>query len=270
MLITSKTRISKILDYNKEAIEVIASINKHFRKLNNPILRKALAPRVDIEAAAKIGGVPVCVMIDKLKEIGFTTAEDCACDAVSLELLSRKKKNNKNMRKETVVELDVRPILEGGTDPFEAIMSKLKDMDEKHTLLIINKFEPIPLLNILKTKGYDYSTERPEEGVVHTYVEKLADDVEINERVAKVQELTFAQVEKKFARKMKEVDVRQLEMPLPMVTILQEIEAVTEGNALFVHHKKLPQYLIPELEDRNYQWVSNEIDESNVKLIIFK
>lgn len=270
MLISSKTRISKILDYNKEAIEVIASINKHYRKLSNPILRKALAPRVDIEAASKIGGVPVCVMIDKLKEIGFTTEEECACDNDSSELVSRKRQNNKNMRKETVVELDVRPILEGGTDPFETIMDKLKDLDEKHTLLIINKFEPIPLLNILKTKGYEYSTERPAVGVVHTYVEKLTDDVEINERVVKVQELTFAQVEQKFAGKMTEVDVRQLEMPLPMVTILQEIEGVTEGNALFVHHKKLPQYLIPELEDRNYQWVSDEVDESNVKLIIFK
>jgi len=39
---------------------------------------------------------------------------------------------------------------------------------------------------------------------------------------------------------------------------------------LYVHHKKLPQYLIPEMEDRGYKWVSDEIDDSNIKLIIFK
>ncbi len=174
------------------------------------------------------------------------------------------------MRKETIVELDVRPILEGGTDPFEAIMAKLKTMDESHTLLIINTFEPIPLLNILKKKGYAYETERPDNGVVHTYLEKF--DGEAKEEIdeATVSELSFVEAEQKFAGKMKEIDVRDLEMPMPMVTILEEIEGVEEGHALYVHHKKLPQYLDPELEDRGYKWVSDEIDESNIKLIIFK
>jgi len=105
---------------------------------------------------------------------------------------------------------------------------------------------------------------------VHTYLEKF--DGEAKEEIdeATISELSFEQAEQKFAGKMKEIDVRDLEMPMPMVTILEEIEGVAEGHALYVHHKKLPQYLIPELEDRGYKWVSDEIDESNVKLIIFK
>jgi uncharacterized protein (DUF2249 family) len=270
MVISSKTKISKLIESNNDTIEVISSINKHFRKLKNPILRRTLASRVSIEDAAKIGGVPICVMIDRLKEIGFVTEDDCACDMVSADKMIKRDKNKINMKKETIVELDVRPILEAGTDPFESIMAELKKMDEKHTLLIINKFEPIPLLNILKTKGYNYQTERPEDGVVHTFVEKMSGDIKPEERIERVQESSFEQVEKKYEGKMKEIDVRHLEMPMPMVTILEEIEHIGAANALFVHHKKLPQYLIPELEDRNYQWVSNEIDESNVKLIIFK
>ena len=269
MIISAKTKISKLIESNDETIEVISSINKHFRKLKNPFLRKALAPRVTITDAARIGGVPVCIMIDKLKEIGFTTADDCGCESVSPEDKYRNNKKNINMKRETIVELDVRPILEGGTDPFEAIMAKLKTMNESHTLKIINTFEPIPLLNILKKKGYAYETERPEDGVVHTYLEKFDGEADEDSEVT-INELNFEQAEKKFAGKMTEVDVRDLEMPLPMVTILEEIEKVIEGHALYVHHKKLPQYLIPELEDRGYKWVSNEIDDANIKLIIFK
>ena len=270
MQISASTKISTLIKENEAVIDVISSINKHFKKLRNPVLRKMLAPRVSIADAARIGGVPVCVMIDKLKEVGFKTDDDCGCETASPKDKYRLNKNDSPMRKETIVELDVRPILEGGTDPFDAIMAKLKTMDESHTLLIINTFEPIPLLNILKKKGYTYETERPENGVVHTYLEKFDGEVkEVSDETA-VTELSFEQVEQNFTGKMKEVDVRNLEMPMPMVTILEEIEGIAEDHALYVHHKKLPQYLIPELEDRGYQWVSNEIDESNIKLIIFK
>lgn len=267
MIISSKTKISKLIESNDNTIEVISSINRHFKKLKNPFLRRALAPRVTIADAARIGGVPVSVMIDKLKEIGFTTADDS--ESVSPLDKNRTNQNKIDMRKETIIELDVRPILEAGTDPFEAIMAKLKTMDDSHTLKIINSFEPIPLLNILKKKGYAYETERPESGVVHTFLEKF-DGEENDSSETMVQELSYAQVENKFDGKMTEVDVRDMEMPMPMVTILEEIEKVKEGHALFVHHKKLPQYLIPELEDRGYKWVSNEIDEANIKIIIFK
>ena len=270
MIISAKTKISKLIESNEETIEVISSINRHFKKLKNPFLRKALAPRVNISDAARIGGVPVCIMIDKLKEIGFTTADDCGCESVSPKDKYRNNNKNIDMRKETIVELDVRPILDGGTDPFEAIMAKIKTMDDSHTLKIINTFEPIPLLNILKKKGYAYETERPENGVVHTYLEKFDGELSDGDDNAVVQELSYKQAESKFADRMTEIDVRDLEMPMPMVTILEEIEKVGEGNALYVHHKKLPQYLIPELEDRGYKWVSNEIDEANIKLIIFK
>jgi len=55
-----------------------------------------------------------------------------------------------------------------------------------------------------------------------------------------------------------------------MVTILEEIEKVDVSNALFVHHKKLPQYLLPELTDRGYSFVHKEIDADNLKLIIYR
>jgi len=171
---------------------------------------------------------------------------------------------------ETVI-LDVRPILDGGVDPFKEIMKTLEGMNDEQQLLIINTFEPIPLLNILKDKGYNYETTRPEDGVVHTLLYKVENKVETPKAAkADKKEWSFEDAENHFKGQMVEVDVRELEMPMPMVTILEEVENISDTNALFVHHKKLPQYLIPELENRGFIFVSNEIDEQNIKLIIFK
>lgn len=71
-------------------------------------------------------------------------------------------------------------------------------------------------------------------------------------------------------KKIREIDVRDLEMPLPMVTILKELEEMGENEALYVHHKKVPQYLLPELAERNFRTWAAEVDDQNVKLLIHK
>ena len=45
---------------------------------------------------------------------------------------------------------------------------------------------------------------------------------------------------------------------------------MNENEALYVNHKKVPQMLLPELEDRGFKtWIS-DIEEGNVKLLITK
>ncbi len=180
--------------------------------------------------------------------------------------------NRLEMENDNVVELDVRPILEGGVDPFNAIMEKLKEIDKSQTLLVINTFEPVPLLNILKTKGYKYTVERPEQGVVYTYLtsDDSVKEQSINELTDSDVDLSFEDLERKYEGKLKTIDVRDLEMPMPMVTILETLEQLNTGEALYVHHKRLPQYLMPELDSRGYNLVEKEIDADNLKLIIFK
>jgi uncharacterized protein (DUF2249 family) len=175
------------------------------------------------------------------------------------------------MKKENISTLDVRPILASGTDPFVTIMSALDKLPSGHTLEIINSFEPIPLLNKLKKEGYDFETDRSDISAVHTFVEKTdIQPVEEAKLTSKPISISFEECESKFKGCMIELDVRHLEMPMPMVTILESLETLKKGEALYVHHQRLPQYLLPELEDRNYIWASKIVDEGNTKLIIFK
>ena len=148
MIISQNTKISILISENKKVIEALASQNKNFKKLKNPFLRKLFAPRVSVKDAAKIGGSSVNELLQKLTEIGFD---------VEFPKKSEVKKsiNNKNisiiMKNNTIISLDVRPILEKGVDPYHAIMDNLKVLADDETLLIINSFEPVPLLNKLKT-----------------------------------------------------------------------------------------------------------------------
>ncbi len=270
MIITADTKISKIIKYDKKVIDVIASINKHFRKLKNPILCKMLASRVSVADAAKIGGVSTEAFLEKLQENGYSVQIEASKNEISKN--QNNHSNKKNMDKTDIVTLDVRPILAGGVDPFDEIMKTLKGMEGHQTLLIINTFEPIPILNILKKRGYAYETERPEPGIVHTYLHKT----DAGPASGEVMEIKageaddFDTIESKFDGKLKEIDVRNLEMPMPMVTVLEELEKLSDGEALYVHHKRLPQYLLPELENRHFKLVQKPIDENNLKLIIYK
>lgn len=269
MKITQHTRISDVIKMNKEAIEALASINKHFEKLRNPILRKVLAPRVTIGDAAKIGGTSVEVFFNKLIPLGFE------CELVTEKgSISATIKNDRQpvVESKNVVELDVRGILAGGSDPFNTIMDSLEKLPSGHTLKVINTFEPAPLIKILNKKGYSHFTEKNGE-IVNTYFTLKGNQVVQDDSAVKINPELNANFEnevKKYIGKIITIDVRQLEMPQPMVTILKELETLPDGHALFVQHKKVPQYLLPELAEKGFTWWINEISEGNVQLLIHK
>ena len=167
VIITKDTKISTLINENEASIDAIATVNKNFSKLRNPFLRKMLASRVSISDAAKIGDTTADEILQKLVSIGFEIEK-----SEESNLTDDNKKPTINMTRNKIVELDARPILAGGVDPFKQIMEKLKLMKADETLLIINTFEPVPLLNVLRSKGYEYEVERPEPGIVHTYLTK--------------------------------------------------------------------------------------------------
>lgn len=267
MVVNRNTRISTLIKENKNVIDTISAINKHFKKLKNPVLRRVLAPRVTIEDAAKIGGVSINIFLNKLAEIGF---EIELTEEKSINKESKKLKRNYLMNKDNLISLDVRSIIEGGSDPFNKIMDIEKKLKIGQTLEIINSFEPIPLINKLKRKGYATWTEKDEDGTVHSFFKKDTNVEEVVESNTVEKTQNFDEKYKEFIGKLKQIDVRYLEMPEPMTTILEELELLPKGNALLVEHKKVPQFLLPELKARNFEILYNEMSENHLQLLIFK
>lgn len=271
MKINAQTKISRLIKHNKDAIDAIAAINPLFKKLKNPILRKVLAPRVTIEDAARIGKSKVEKFFEALSAIGFIIEEQ---SHVKIEpILKENLRLKEVINSGNVKTLDVRPVLEKGTDPFNHIMNVLKTLPDGYALEVINTFEPTPLIKILNKKGYA-SIVSTDDTVVKTYFLKVTEaDEEVGNNDDIIFEVSIDELEKerlKYKDQCNEIDVRDLEMPLPMVTILNELEDLPEGHTLFVHHKKVPQYLLPELKERKLRsWIA-EIDDENVKLLIHK
>lgn len=60
--------------------------------------------------------------------------------------------------------LDVRPILAAGDEPFELIMQTVAGLDQSEELVIVSPFEPVPLEEVLGSQGFDYRAVEIGEG----------------------------------------------------------------------------------------------------------
>lgn len=270
MEIGAHTKISALIKANPAAIEAIASINRHFEKLRNPILRKILAARVTIADAARLGGCGVETFFERLAPLGFVVQKEKegpvpqVPQAPAVFPLFLKK-----LPQNAFTYLDVREDIAMGNYPFLRIMQAVDQLNEKQALVLINTFEPTPLLQILQKRGFLNFTHEKEPELVYTYFWRQT------EEVANIEEVTpetdeYNQVLTRFSGNMKRVDVRQLEMPQPMVTILNELEWLPTGQALHVTHKRVPQFLLPQLESRGFQVAIQDAGPHQTYLLIYK
>ena len=267
MIINANTKISKILKQNPDALEAIISINPKFEKLRNPLLRKLMAARASIGMASKIGGFSVEKFFDKLQPLGFEPDREAAPES-NMEKPKLPAFFN-SVKPEQIIDFDVRPIIEAGQDPLSSIVAKVKSIPKGGVLKIINTFEPTPLISLLKKQGFESFVDMIDDQLIETYFYKTGDEaLNINEKENNSE--GWDELEKKFEGKMQTVDVRQLEMPQPMMTILDSIEKLPEGNALFVYHKRIPVFLLPELKERKFDYRIKEEAPNEVRLLIFK
>lgn len=274
-VITEKTKISALIKANPLVIETLSALNPHFGKLRNPILRNLLAGRVSIADACRIGGCEIKEFLNKMSEIGFevnqpdpsfNTGTSIGAAAFSLEF-------TKNLK---VIELDVRPVLAMKQDPLKSILNSISSLNQDECLKIINTFEPIPLIRLLSKKGFGYYTERPDPETVITWFVRTAigkTDLETapEDSIICSTDEEFERTVKSFSPdKLHTIDVRELEMPLPMISILEHLQKMQSDEALFVYHKKVPVFLLPELKERGFKYFIQDTAESKVNMLICK
>ncbi|WP_242928840.1 DUF2249 domain-containing protein [Pontibacter vulgaris] len=277
MNIAANTKISALIKENPAAIDAIASINKHFEKLRNPVLRKILASRVTIADAARIGGCDIEMFYQKLEPLGFIIGNTANADTLNPNTMQTPETTTATqpaylaqLPEQNIITLDVCEDIVTGNDPFLKIMNAVEEIGENNALLIINTFEPTPLIAILKKKGYSFWTDVKNENLVYTYF-WLENETEATEQITiKPAENSFEDMMARFAGKVKRIDVRAMEMPQPMVTILGELEVLPTGEALYVVHKRVPQFLLPQLEERGFNITIQEVGPNQVDLLIYK
>lgn len=265
MKIDNNTKISAIVKHNNASIEAIASVAKPLEKLKNPILRRIMASRVTLAEAAMMGGCNIDQLINALKPLGYEY------NPAGIHSIKTDQQEPAWINEYPHLNFDVRDLLSSGTDPLKQIMHRYSALGTGEILCIINTFAPTPLVELLKSKGADAFVRKINESEFHTFFLKRSQDKEARKEVNPLNhhtEQSFSALVEKFNGRYHAIDVRQLEMPLPMQTILKEIRQLPVDKALYVFHKKVPVYLLDELYSLNFITHINEIADGDVRLLI--
>lgn len=286
--ISAKTKISELIKWNKNSVEAITKLSKPFEKLRNPILRKLMASRVTIAEAAKMGGCDVADFARVLKPLGFIMTSDGQEDTIDENTPTWLN----DLPGTSFHVFDVRGILASGEDPLKEILKKFKVVSPDEALCIINKFIPVPLIRLLEKGGVRTFTKTVSADEYHTYFYKSVNGAseakdEIpnvdpairnrategektdSEKIRMVDEREFEEVCTRF-EKVKEIDVRDLQAPGPMETILGILPDLEEDELLYVNHKRVPLYLLEEIADSDYQVYISNRGEGDVKVAIYR
>ncbi|MBG6235375.1 uncharacterized protein (DUF2249 family) [Pedobacter sp. CAN_A7] len=269
--IHSGTRIKILLDANKHGvIEALVKLNSNFAKLKNPVLRSLFASRVTIADACRIARCKEEDFLHSMRQLGFQTT----LTPPEPSLSSGKKTFDFN-RPVPVFELDARSYLAQDQDPLKAILAIVNKMAPGERFKLTNSFEPIPLISLLTEKGFSYDVEYIKEDLVVTWFEKhdttrvvaAASLVPADEADQQV----FNRVLAKFIpAQIIYIDVRDLEMPQPMLLILSNIDKLPSGGLLYVYHKKVPVFLLPELEKRGMGFSLYHRSATAVDMLIYR
>ncbi len=259
------------------AIEAIASLSKPLNKLRNPLLRKVMASRVTLKEACAMGKVSPQKMKDALLPLGIqlelSMHENFDSSALEPSWL-------REATSSEITHYDVRSIIEEGSDPLKEILNKFKYIEPGKILCIHNTFVPTPLIHLLKEKlAEDSFVERKEDKLFLTYFLKKnssleSEATEINKKNDTLEfhsKDSFKTILAGFSEtQIKKLDVRHLEMPLPMQTILQELAVLKGEEILWVQHKRIPIYLLEEIKESNFRIDALEEGENQVQLLFRK
>lgn len=150
------------------------------------------------------------------------------------------------------VDLDVRPILRSGGEPFQEIMGTVAALRPGEGLRLLATFKPVPLFSVLGAKGFSHE-ERELDGGDWEVLFSPATAGE-SPQASKPTPAPKSADDAEWPEPVQHLDNRELDPPEPMVRILATTEAMNEGEVLSALLCREPMFLFPQLEKRGHRW----------------
>jgi TusA-related sulfurtransferase len=149
----------------------------------------------------------------------------------------------------TYVDVDVRPILRAGGEPFEQIMEAVNVLKPGEGLRLFATFKPTPLLHVLGSKGFTHVAKELDGGEWEVVFSPSGTPPTNEASVG-----TTAHNDTLWPEPIKNLDNRELDPPEPMVKILATAETMQPGEVLAALLRREPLFLFPELAKRGHSW----------------
>jgi TusA-related sulfurtransferase len=164
------------------------------------------------------------------------------------------------------VELDVRPVLRAGGEPFEKIMETINTLQPGQGLKLFATFKPTPLLHVLGAKGYTHEAHELDGGEWEVLFSPPATPPATAPDAAPT---APASDQSEWPEPVKHLDNRDLDPPEPLVRTLAATETMATGEVLCALLCREPVFLLPELEKRGHRWRGGfEPDGKTYKILI--
>ena len=146
------------------------------------------------------------------------------------------------------IDIDVRPILRAGGEPFSVIMAALERLGPGHGLRLYATFKPVPLFAVMASKGFAHSEQPLDSGEWEVL---FTPDATAPQAPAASAASSFDNWPEPAVR----MDNRDLEPPEPMVRILAAADKLAPGETLSALLRREPVFLFPQLEKRGLHWL---------------
>lgn len=165
---------------------------------------------------------------------------------------------------ESFIDLDVRPILRDGGEPFEIIMKAVTALAPGENLRLFATFKPVPLFHVLASKGFEHEDIELDGGDWEIRFRRTGVAQEVEDPVA-----THANSHEIWPHPIEEMDNRDLDPPEPMVRILASLEKMQQGTVLAALLCREPIFLLPELAKRGHAWRGGfESDGTTYRILV--
>jgi uncharacterized protein (DUF2249 family) len=177
---------------------------------------------------------------------------------------------------ERVVEVDARPLLQAGQEPFSLIMGAVTKTPPDGALRLQATFCPTPLLHVLGSQGFAHWIEKGEGAhwIVWFYREGAGGSAEASTAGFNVALAALQKEQPELRERLRRdgdrwvLDVRDLGPPEPMELTLAVLDALPAGAVLEQVNQRVPQFLLPLLDARGCSYEVTRNDEREVRLEI--
>jgi uncharacterized protein (DUF2249 family) len=266
-------RVARVLEQDERLIDVFAAASPAFERLRNPATRRVMARLVTVEQAARLAGVDAALLVERLNAAlagnapAPTSTPDPTEPVSTTPTTAELPPAFAHLPEERITDLDVRPALRRGEEPFSHIMAAKAALPDGNVLRLRAIFEPVPLYHVLAKQGFAYWTEKLADDDWRVWFYR-ADAAPSSGGAVPAAPAAPAAVEEDAGEDVIVLDVRGLEPPEPMVRTLAALEALPRGKTLLQINVRTPQFLLPRLAEQGFVYEVREQNEDLVRVFI--
>jgi uncharacterized protein (DUF2249 family) len=155
-----------------------------------------------------------------------------------------------------IITLDARAAFRSGEHPCDEIQNALSRVSATEALRLLVPFEPIPLLEVARTKGLRHESKQTANGDWEVLFSR--DAATINKASEPTHSCGCGCSASGESIEIVDVDARGLEPPQPMVKILEALNQLPSNAGLNARTDRRPIHLYPILNARGFNGESEE------------